>query len=261
MASENVAKSRQLRSQGPCRSICCRRVAGLAVLAIGSVVVAKNPTPDPDPQRFAKGIAAFERWDRKNAWPADPILFVGSSSIRMWPTRESFPRLPVLNRGFGGAHISDVNHYFDRVVAPYSPQAIVFYCGDNDISAGKTPERVLADYRRFVDLVRARFPNTVILYIPIKPSTNRWKHWPRMRTANALIAEFVATDDRQTVVDIVTPMLNGQAGPPAADLFLADGLHLSDQGYRIWNERVAQALVRWGKANNTAVGDHAGAPQ
>jgi hypothetical protein len=158
MGCEYDTSFRRLHRRGAIRWFRGRRVAGLAVLAIGSVVVAKNPTPDPDPQRFAKGIAAFERWDRKNAWPADPILFVGSSSIRMWPTRESFPRLPVLNRGFGGAHISDVNHYFDRVVAPYSPRAIVFYCGDNDIAAGKTPERVLADFRRFVDLVRARLP-------------------------------------------------------------------------------------------------------
>jgi lysophospholipase L1-like esterase len=82
-----------------------------------------------------------------------------------------------------------------------------------------------------------------------------------MRTANALIAEFVATDDRQTVVDIVTPMLNGQAGPPAADLFLADGLHLSDKGYRIWNERVAEALIRLKIAKDAAVGDKVGAPQ
>ena len=67
--------------------------------------------PDPDPERFEADIRAFEAWDRQNAFPRDAVLFVGSSSIRMWQTAESFPELPVINRGFGGSQISDVNHY------------------------------------------------------------------------------------------------------------------------------------------------------
>lgn len=197
---------------------------------------------DPDPQRFAKAIEAFERWDAKNTWPADAVLFVGSSSMRMWPTREAFPDLPVINRGFGGAHISDVVHYFDQVVRPYSPRVIVFYCGDNDIAAGKTPQQVYDDYREFVQRVRAVFPATHIVYLPIKPSESRWNHWPRMQEANALIQTIIREDPAQSSVDVATPLL-GTDGKPKAEYFLGDKLHLSDAGYRVWNDALRAHLA------------------
>ena len=76
------------------------------------------------------------------------MVFVGSSSIRMWETLEAdFPGLPVLNRGFGGSELSDVVRFADRIVVPYKPRVVVVYAGDNDLAAGKTPAQVFADFR------------------------------------------------------------------------------------------------------------------
>ncbi|MBN1362511.1 MAG: hypothetical protein JW993_18080 [Sedimentisphaerales bacterium] len=151
--------------------------AYVMLLSIVSALAAAqtgDPGVNPDPNRFAGEIEAFAQWDSKNAIPADPILFVGSSSIRLWKTHESFPELPIVNRGFGGAHISDVVHFADRIVLPYAPRLIVFYAGDNDVAAGKSASRVLCDYRRFVELVHAKLPETRIIFISIKPSSSRW---------------------------------------------------------------------------------------
>src|SRR5688500_3758063 len=82
-----------------------------------------------------KEIEAFAEIDRKQTPPPNPILFVGSSSVRMWTNlRSSFPRLKVINRGFGGSRFEDVNYYFDRIVTPYNPKTIVLYAGENDIN-------------------------------------------------------------------------------------------------------------------------------
>jgi hypothetical protein len=82
----------------------------LVALVVGPFAAAAEPqTPAPDPQaKWEKDIQAFELWDRKNSFPADAVLFVGSSSIRMWETRQCFPDLPVINRGFGGSQISEI---------------------------------------------------------------------------------------------------------------------------------------------------------
>ena len=143
----------------------------------GQALFANEPV-QPDPNRFAGEISAFEQWDNKNSFPADAVLFVGSSTIRMWQTRASFPDLPVINRGFGGSHISDINFYFKRVVSPYKPKVIVFYAGDNDIASGKSAQQVLDDFRRFVEMVRNQLPRTPIIFISIKPSESRWNFWP-----------------------------------------------------------------------------------
>ncbi len=108
---------------------------GLAASAAETTVVAA-PKPDPDPARFTADIAAFEAWDRQNSTSKNAVLFVGSSSIRLWQTAEAFPELAVINRGFGGSHASDVVHFAPRIIFKYEPRTIVFYAGDNDIADG-----------------------------------------------------------------------------------------------------------------------------
>src|SRR4051795_13598187 len=138
--------------------------------ALSAVPTAKKSTC---PARFESEIAAFEKWDHQNAVPQNCILFVGSSSIRFWQTADAFPELPVINRGFGGSTIPDVNHFADRIVFKYKPRSIVFYAGDNDIAAGHSPGKVFADYEIFANSVHERLPDTKLIYLAIKPSPLR----------------------------------------------------------------------------------------
>ena len=211
---------------------------GLAV----AVSVLGGPA-DPDPNRFAEQIESFAQWDARNAVPAEPLLFVGSSSIRMWRTRESFPELPVINRGFGGSHISDVLHFAERIVLPYEPRAIIFYAGDNDVAGGKSAERVLNDYRRFVGLVHTNLPRARVIFVTIKPSGRRWSLWPEMNTANELIQAFSDKDDRLFFADLAAPLM-GDDGKPDDRLFLKDRLHLNPAGYAAWTKALRPILQR-----------------
>jgi len=219
-----------------------KRVSLLLILfSTMAAVSSAGQAADPDPNRFAEEIKAFEQWDAKNAVPAEPVLFVGSSSIRMWRTHESFPDLPVINRGFGGSHISDVLHFADRIVLPYEPNVIVFYAGDNDIAGKKSAERVLSDYRQFVRLVHAKLPRTRIIFITIKPSGSRWSLWPQMNKANDLIRTLSNRDDRLFVADLDAPIL-GDDGLPRDELFLKDRLHLNATGYAAWTKALRPVL-------------------
>ena len=195
----------------------------------------KAQTADPDPMRFGEEIETFMHWDKKNSWLEKRTLFVGSSSIRLWPTAVSFPNLYVINRGFGGAHISDVNHYYEQIVKKYKPAIIIFYAGDNDIAEGKSPEQVLGDYQNFIEKVKTDFPETFVFYLPIKPSLSRWQFWPQMLIANAKIKQFIEANPKLFYIDTASPMLN-KNGEPNPELFLYDGLHLNDQGYQLWDK-------------------------
>lgn len=203
---------------------------------------------DPDPARFAKSpdgdevyIESFEYWDEKNSVPDDAVLFVGSSSIRKWPTSRYFPFVPVINRGFGGSHISDVNYYLDKTVLKYAPRAIVLYAGDNDIASGKSALRVFEDYKSFVARVNEKLPDTPIIFIPIKPSLRRWSFWPVMEKTNTLIKTYAKKYPALYYADTATPMLNA-AGQPNPALFMSDSLHLSQHGYDLWSARLEPVL-------------------
>lgn len=209
----------------------------LILLALAADVVAKEPEKAP----FANEIAAFEKWDHQNAVPRDAILFVGSSTIRMWQTADAFPELPVINRGFGGSTIADVNRYADRIVFKYKPRTIVFYAGDNDIAAGRSLDRVVSDFETFAKNVHDRLPETRLIYLAIKPSIARWQLWPKMQEVNSRIKAILDQNPHFAYID-TAPALLGAEGQPDKANFLKDGLHMSDQGYSAWNTLVAEKL-------------------
>jgi lysophospholipase L1-like esterase len=189
--------------------------------------------------RYEAEIRAFETADRSLLPAPGGIVFVGSSSIRLWRSLAAdFAGLPVLNRGFGGSTLPEVNHYLPRAVLKYRPRTIVLYAGDNDIAIGRTPQQVAADYRTFVRLVRDSLPSARIVFIGIKPSPSRWRLIDRQREANRLVREIVATDSLQTFVDVIPPML-GENGHPRPQLFVADSLHMTPAGYVVWRAQVA----------------------
>jgi lysophospholipase L1-like esterase len=219
-------------------------VSGLAVIGVGASANAQEArSVNRDPQRFAADIRAFQEYDRKNSIPRDAVLFVGSSSIRLWPTAQSFPELTLINRGFGGAHVSDVLHFAEQVVFKYGPRTIVFYAGDNDLAEGKTAEQVVDEFKSFVQQVHERLPQARVYFLSIKPSVARWQLWPAMQRANLLIRELADADDKMDFVDMSPPLL-GDNGQPRASLFVADGLHLNDEGYRAWTKILATALAQ-----------------
>lgn len=213
----------------------------LSVLVLSSASPLRAQAPDPDPSRFADAIEEFADWDAKNTPPADAIVFVGSSSIRFWDTAEWFPDKTVINRGFGGSHSSDVNHFLQETVLKYDPAVVVFYAGDNDLAADKTPRQVAEDVRAFASTVLEHGSDTEVVIVSIKPSLSRWSIWPQMIEANELIQRFAQSDRRLHFVDVGTPML-GRDGEPIPALFVQDGLHMTEAGYEIWTEEIGSVL-------------------
>jgi lysophospholipase L1-like esterase len=197
---------------------------------------APPPAADSQPNnKWEKDIAAFEAQDAKSPPPKNGVVFVGSSSIRLWDLKESFPDIRAINRGFGGSELADSVHFARRIVIAYQPRVVVLYAGDNDVANGKTPERILADFQKFVEIVQHELPKTKIVYISIKPSIKRWGLIDKIRAANRLIDQYIKSQksDKLEFVD-VEQLLLGADGKPRADLLQEDGLHLNKEGYKVW---------------------------
>ena len=209
-------------------------VVGCRSAGLGPAVPPVLPAPSSNPAQWEGEIAQFEAADLANVPAPGGVVFVGSSSIRMWPDLHAdFPGVNVLQRGFGGSELADAVYFAPRIVLKYRPRLIVLYAGDNDIANGKSPQTVFRDYTNFVSLVRRHLPDTRIAFISIKPSGSRWALVDKMREANALIRDYIARDPRQVYVDVFTPML-GPNGLPRDELFLEDKLHMTPAGYAIW---------------------------
>jgi lysophospholipase L1-like esterase len=204
----------------------------------------------PPEARWEKDILAFEAADKTNPPPQDAILFIGSSSIRLWTNvAQAFPGHRVINRGFGGSHLSDSVAFIDRIVTPYKPKLVLLYAGDNDIAAGKSPGRVLSDFKAFAGRIHAALPDTRIAYIAIKPCPAREKYLDRVKATNRLIQEYTASNSRLLFIDVFTPMLT-QEGRPRADLCIKDGLHPNAQGYELWTSILRPILDTYDPPGN-----------
>lgn len=217
-----------------------QRLVLIVVLALGAIACARGAnTPSVGvvttaSDRFESEIRAFEDSDRVNPPRPGGIVFVGSSSIRMWPDlRADFPGRNVIQRGFGGSRLDEVVHYAPRIVLPYRPTLIVLYAGENDLVESRTPEQVFDAYKNFVKLVRDAFPQARIAFVSIKPSPSRWELVDEMRATNDKIRGYAATHAGLSFVDVF-PMMIGPTGRPRSELFVSDSLHMNHNGYAIW---------------------------
>jgi len=198
--------------------------------------------PGPE-MRWKSSMAAFAAADRERAPVTEGVLFVGSSTIRMWShLAQDFRQLPVLNRGFGGSTMADVQYFAPQLVLQYKPRQVLVYAGDNDLAEGRSPQQVVESFRAFVDQVRRELPDTRISYISIKPSPLRASLLPKIREANALLAGYVRSLPNAAFIDIFTPMLDA-SGAPRMELFGPDRLHMNDSGYALWTSVVSAYVM------------------
>lgn len=218
------------------------RLILVTIYCLVAVVAAFSQQATAPANKWETDIRKFEEADRQNPPPKNAVLFIGSSSIRMWKDLATdFPDTKVINRGFGGSELADSTYFADRIVIPYQPRIIALYAGDNDLAAGKTPQQVFEDYKAFVARVQSKLPSAKIAFISIKPSLARVKLMDQMKTANDLIRGYAAKHKNLVFIDVFTPMLTAE-GQPKPELFIKDGLHMTRGGYDIWRKAIAPHL-------------------
>jgi lysophospholipase L1-like esterase len=195
--------------------------------------------------RWEGDIRAFEASDRTNSPPTNAVLFAGASNIRLWKNvAQAFPAHKVLNRGFGGAEMSDLAEFAGRIVIPYHPKILIIYAGDNDLADRKTPEQILADFKALTQKVHAALPDTIIGCIAIKPSPSRARLLAQVKATDGLLESFCRSNKNLVYIDDFTPLLS-KSGAPRPELFIKDGLHLNEQGRAIWISLIGPVLDRY----------------
>jgi lysophospholipase L1-like esterase len=193
--------------------------------------------------RWKSDLAAFASADKERLPGDDGVLFVGSSTIRMWASMaQDFRQLPVvINRGFGGSTMDDCSLFARDLVVRYRPRQVLVYAGDNDLAEGRTPLQVLESFAHFANTVRAELPNVRISYISVKPSPSREKLLPQIRETNNIIGAYLTRLPNSEYIDVFTPMMAAD-GRPRGELFRGDMLHLNADGYRLWQSVIVSHL-------------------
>lgn len=195
-------------------------------------------------QPFINEIQKFRQQDSITPPPANPIVFTGSSSFRMWKkVQEDFPGYTIINRGFGGSGLPHVIQYAEDLIFKYNPRQVVIYCGENDLGPGVKGEYISGKFTELFNLIRSRLPNVPIVYISMKPSPRREKVLDAMKTGNKQIKKFLRRQKNAVYVDVFNAMLNAD-GSIRKDIFLDDNLHMNAEGYKIWQPLIEKHLLK-----------------
>jgi beta-glucanase (GH16 family)/lysophospholipase L1-like esterase len=213
----------------------------------------------PDPATIYLDVA--NRWvdqDAAGLAPTNPVIFLGSSSIRRWESlTRDFADYNLIQRGMGGARFTDINQLTGDLVIPRNPRAIVVWAGVNDTYNSMSGTHVFQQYSNFVTTVTNALPDTSILYIGMtrNPGFESNAGVTAARTnANSLISGFIAAAGNPKLRYINLPAffenlpLGSTNNPAPTDLwyYYVDSLHLNEAGYAVWRDSVRTALAEAG---------------
>jgi hypothetical protein len=200
----------------------------------------------PDVLAWENDIQKFEQLDKSENYSQDAILFAGSSSIRLWSTLEKdmYP-YPVIQRGYGGARLSDFAVYAGRIFSPHPCKGIVIFIA-NDITGGETdksPAEVAKLFRYLLKTIRKTHPDTPVFWIAVTPTAARWSVWNEIQKANGLIQNICEHQANTRFIRTDFAFLD-ENGKPRTELFIEDKLHLNQQGYAIWTDIIKKELEK-----------------
>jgi lysophospholipase L1-like esterase len=194
-------------------------------------------------EKWDKAVAAFETSATTRPVKTGGTVFIGSSSFTKWKTLEKdMAQFNAVNRGFGGSKTDDLLYYAKRILAPLKPTRIVYYCGSNDLAAKRTPEVVLANFKTFVAMARAMVPNIPVYFIAENAGPKRVPFTTAFEKTNNDVRRWASQTPGVYFIDARDGLFNAD-GSPKANLFLKDGVHLNDDGYKIWQAHITKALL------------------
>ena len=175
------------------------------------------------------------------------IALAGSSSMENWSTStEDMAPIVSFNHGIGGTTVEQwTNKLFERLVLPYSPKAVVYYVGVNNIiNAGQKGPETAEKLEALFNKTHEYLPNTKIFYVLI----NKLPGYPHLQEefdiANNSAIDYAKTHDYLTCIDAGVGLLKPN-GEPHYGYFCTDGLHMSKFGYVIWGAAVKKAIIDW----------------
>lgn len=195
------------------------------------------------PERFQKEYDAFLEKDirilSEEGSLSTDCLFVGSSSIRFWTSLpEDYPDVKLLNRGFGGSHMSDLLAMRDSLISKYKPKKIFIYEGDNDIADGEHIAEIRYETEQLLAYIFDKLPQADVYLLAAKPSILRWGFLEEYQELNREFLKLSLMNDQVHFIDIWTPMIDHE-GEVLQDIFIGDNLHMNNKGYDIWRKVVA----------------------
>ena len=195
------------------------------------------------------------------------IVFLGNSitySMRHWDKK--FNVRNIVNRGISGDYSDGILERLDEIIY-YKPLAVFLLIGlndffdDNTTRPGRTPEYVAKNILTAAKTIKQGSPETKIFIQTIMPINNRqyldekpqvnflWStYYPSVNQQINATNKILKENHEFEIIDLHPLYLNNDQSMKR-DLS-KDGVHLNENGYNIWIDRVKPLIDRVNKSAN-----------
>lgn len=188
-------------------------------------------------QTYIDRIAHF----KANPLKKGQIVFFGNSLTQGGKWKEYFPAQDPANRGIAGDNTLGMLNRLHEIIEA-RPKKLFILAGTNDISMGRDNEKILTGIKSIIYQVKAGSPDTRIYIqslLPINNDDNKYKRMlgkeKQIEKLNKEIQKFCKKENI-TFINLYPAFLSGKR--KMDNRFHTDGLHLNEDGYKIWIEQI-----------------------
>ena len=158
------------------------------------------------------------------------ILLTGDSLIEFYDWQSRFPVFDIDNEGIAGETVRGLLYGLpylkDRVEIP---DAVVVMIGTNNLAMDDYG--FLGDYQKIIEKLKEWYPEARVAITSLLPLYLPWLAPDAVQRLNESL-EKIAEKFGVDFLDVFSQFR--VAGSGERDLFLEDGVHLSDGGYAVW---------------------------
>ncbi len=188
-------------------------------------------------QTYAERFAYFNQHPLKQG----QIVFLGNSLTQAGKWEEYFPKQNPANRGISGDNTLGMLGRLHEIIKA-KPAKLFILAGINDISLGRSNDKILNNIRSIIYQVKEGSPRTTIYVqslLPINKDVCKYKRMmgkeKQIEKLNKEILKFCKFENI-TFIDLYPHFLSGKRKMDAK--YTSDGLHLNEAGYALWSDLI-----------------------
>ena len=186
------------------------------------------------------------------------IMFYGDSAFTRWSEcfgnknleneiRMKDGALAAVNHGLGGSTADQLLYWYSRMVRPYKPRALVLKAYSNDLDHNYSAEQIVFLQSRILDWARIDMPGIKLFVCDAQPQYKekelKLTAYYHRKEYNELMKNYCEKHDDVTMTWLSrnpelydNPEDIGNYAKVRDDIWVEDGIHFNNEGYRIYRD-------------------------
>ena len=172
----------------------------------------------------------------------DNFVFLGDSITNGYNLDEYYPGYPTVKSGVNGYKTQDILNNMNKMVYIYNPSKVFLLIGINDIHSGKSKEYIINNIEKIIDNIKENRKNAKIYVESIYPVNSKM----RSNSKNDFTIEVNKAikklcKEKNIVYINIHDLLTDNNGD-LKKKYTTDGLHLSEDGYKVVTKEITKYL-------------------